>query len=69
MHVLHVLHLLQVMDLIPRRHAGHLPYVHYRGSLTTPPCSQGVEWLVLTDTLKVTDDQVGSGHTDCFACC
>jgi carbonic anhydrase len=37
---------------------GHRPYVHYAGSLTTPPCSEGVDWFVLTQPIKVTDKQV-----------
>lgn len=36
------------------------PFVHYTGSLTTPPCSEGVEWLVLTEPLPVSDAQVRS---------
>jgi len=37
---------------------GHRPYVHYSGSLTTPPCSEGVEWFVMTTPIKVSDRQV-----------
>lgn len=33
-------------------------YVHYSGSLTTPPCSEGVDWIVLGDPLPVTQQQV-----------
>ena len=37
---------------------GKGSYVNYSGSLTTPPCSEKVNWYVFTDTLKVTDTEI-----------
>ncbi|CAK0746905.1 Carbonic anhydrase [Gammaproteobacteria bacterium] len=33
-------------------------YYRFDGSLTTPPCSEGVRWLVLKDPISVSEDQV-----------
>ncbi len=30
----------------------------YSGSLTTPPCSEGVQWIVLKDSMHVTQQDV-----------
>ncbi len=59
-HTLNPNRLVDVSTLLPPRSArGLRPYVHYKGSLTTPPCSEGVDWFVMTSPLKVTDKQVG----------
>ena len=42
--------------LLPRR----LGYFRYPGSLTTPPCSEIVEWLVLTDPVQVSASDIAS---------
>jgi carbonic anhydrase len=44
--------------LLPRK----LTYYRYTGSLTTPPCAETVDWLVLTDSI-----QVGSEDIEAFA--
>ncbi|MBD2362697.1 carbonic anhydrase family protein [Anabaena minutissima FACHB-250] len=42
--------------------AGFLPktkaYFSYPGSLTTPPCSQGVRWNVLVEPITVSNEQI-----------
>jgi len=42
--------------LLPAR----LAYYRYPGSLTTPPCSETVEWLLLTDPIQVADADIAS---------
>lgn len=33
-------------------------FIHYDGSLTTPPCSEIVSWQVLTDRVTMSQDQI-----------
>jgi carbonic anhydrase len=42
--------------LLPPR----LGYYRYPGSLTTPPCAEIVEWLLLTDPVRVAETDVAS---------
>lgn len=42
--------------LLPAR----LGYYRYSGSLTTPPCAETVEWLLLTDPIQVAEADVAS---------
>lgn len=44
----------------------HYPYYTYRGSLTTPPCTDGVKWFVWAKPDVVTEQQVDALH-DLFA--
>lgn len=41
---------------VPPSAAGH--FEHYVGSLTTPPCSENVQWFVATTYAGVTDAQI-----------
>lgn len=43
-------------DLLPRDRS----YYHFSGSLTTPPCSEGVNWNVMANAVEVSADQVGA---------
>lgn len=45
---------LNVRNLLPRNRG----YFHYRGLLTTPPCSEGVRWFVMQSPRQVSASQV-----------
>ena len=42
------------MDLLP----DSLDYYKYEGSLTTPPCSEGVQWHVVKSPLTMSEEQL-----------
>jgi len=35
-------------------------YFRYRGSLTTPPCSEGVEWIVMAEQRQISPEQMAA---------
>jgi carbonic anhydrase len=43
-------------DMLPKK----LSYYRYSGSLTTPPCAETVEWLVLTNPITVAQSDVAA---------
>jgi len=45
---------LNVADFLPAKKA----FFHYNGSLTTPPCSEGVKWFVMDEQVEVSKAQV-----------
>lgn len=45
-------------DLLPRERE----YYRFNGSLTTPPCSEGVRWFVMRETQAGTEQQIDSLH-------
>jgi carbonic anhydrase len=46
---------LNAKDLLPASTHHHYSY---QGSLTTPPCTEGVQWIVIMDPVRVSDEQV-----------
>jgi len=41
-------------DLLPAEQS----YYRYAGSFTTPPCTEGVKWLVMTTPVELSDAQI-----------
>tara|TARA_R110001599_G_scaffold353840_1_gene599753 strand:- start:37387 stop:38118 length:732 start_codon:yes stop_codon:yes gene_type:complete len=42
------------MDLLPAKH----DYYRFNGSLTTPPCSEGVRWIVMKNPMTASKEQI-----------
>jgi len=45
---------LKAKDLLPKK----LDYYRFNGSLTTPPCSEGVRWFVLKTPVEMSETQI-----------
>ena len=50
----HAPHALDLAKLFPQGHS----FFHYEGSLTTPPCTEGVQWYVLKAPLTLSKLQI-----------
>ena len=37
-------------------------YYQYEGSLTTPPCSEGVHWIVIKEPVTVSNEDLAQFH-------
>ena len=42
--------------LLPQNHS----YFQYAGSLTTPPCSEGIQWFVMKHPIELSDAQIAA---------
>lgn len=51
--------MLQLDKLLPAERS----YYRYAGSLTAPPCSEGVEWMVMRQTVKISKEQLKAFRT------
>lgn len=43
-------------SVLPKNHEAYV----YRGSLTTPPCTEGVQWVVLAQPIQMSKEQIAS---------
>ncbi len=48
--------MVNVDDLLPESRTTY----RYDGSLTTPPCSEGVKWLLMTTPIQLSTEQIGA---------
>ena len=47
----------QIEDVVPQYFPS---YYRYEGSLTTPPCSEDVKWIVLTTPIEMSEAQIAA---------
>jgi carbonic anhydrase len=46
--------MINAKDVLP----GHLGYYTFLGSLTTPPCTEGVTWYVVKSPMEISTEQL-----------
>lgn len=49
---------ISAMDMLP----ASKDYYRFNGSLTTPPCSEGVRWMVMKDPVQASAEQIEKFH-------
>ncbi|WP_409304182.1 carbonic anhydrase [Peribacillus sp. SCS-155] len=47
---------IDLVSLLPKEQTT----IQYRGSLTTPPCTEGVKWLVMEQPIQMSKDQIAT---------
>ena len=45
---------IDLMNLLPKE----MDSFQYNGSLTTPPCSEGVKWVILKEPIEMSKEQI-----------
>ncbi|MBE5107910.1 carbonic anhydrase family protein [Bacillus thuringiensis] len=54
-----VQHTIDIKQLLPSEQASF----RYMGSLTTPPCTEGVQWIVMKQKIEMSKEQIEAFHT------
>lgn len=50
--------MIYLSQILPKKYG----YYAFSGSLTTPPCSEGVQWIVLKDSVEASQAQIDAMH-------
>ncbi|NWK68978.1 carbonic anhydrase family protein [Bacillus paramycoides] len=54
-----VQHTINIQQLLPSDHSSF----RYMGSLTTPPCTEGVQWIVMKQKIEMSKEQIEAFRT------
>ena len=55
----HQMDMIYISQLLPKNHG----YYAFSGSLTTPPCNEGVQWIVLKESVEASQAQIDAMHS------